>query len=89
MRKYYICILINISDQLLITKLYNSFIKVDACGKILPIGKVHGGLEKVLKKETYCKVPSLNLHESTMGPQKPKNLKYGIIYFIDGFGVLP
>ena len=37
----------NISDQLLITKLYNSFIKVDACGKILPIGKVHGGLEKV------------------------------------------
>ena len=50
--KYYICVvydnlLIDISDQLLITKLYNSFIKVDACGKILSIGKVHGGLEKV------------------------------------------
>ena len=42
-----IYLLIDISDQLLITKLYNSFIKVDACGKILSIGKVHGGLEKV------------------------------------------
>ena len=49
--KYYICVVYDmptyISDQLLITKLYNSFIKVDACGKILPRGKVHNALEKV------------------------------------------
>ena len=37
-----------ISDQLLITKLYNSFIKVDACGKILPRGKVHGLKKNIL-----------------------------------------
>ena len=42
-----------ISDQLLITKLYHSFIKVDACGKILPRGKVHG------LKKTYCLQSSL------------------------------
>ena len=43
----------NISDQLLITKLYNSFIKVDACGKILPRGKVHNGLEFFFKKKKH------------------------------------